>query len=64
MLKAVNFGLLYGMGAKGFQAYVLKRYGIEMNFEEATLYRSRFFQTYPGLKSWHDNERRAWQRGR
>jgi DNA polymerase-1 len=34
-----------------------------MNLEEATLYRRRFFQTYPGLKRWHDGERRAWQRG-
>ena len=34
-----------------------------MSLEEATLYRRRFFQTYPGLKSWHDNERQAWLRG-
>src|SRR5215218_2079118 len=34
-----------------------------MSLEEATLYRRRFFGTYPGLKSWHDNQRRAWQRG-
>jgi DNA polymerase I len=34
-----------------------------MNLEEANLYRRRFFQTYSGLKRWHDNERRAWQRG-
>jgi DNA polymerase-1 len=31
--------------------------------EEAALYRRRFFETYPGLKRWHDNERRVWQRG-
>jgi DNA polymerase-1 len=30
--------------------------------EEAVLYRRRFFETYPGLKRWHDNERRAWHR--
>ena len=29
-----------------------------MNLEEATLYRRRFFATYPGLRRWH--ERRAW----
>jgi DNA polymerase-1 len=34
-----------------------------MSLEEATLYRSRFFQAYPGLKRWHDSERRIWQRG-
>jgi DNA polymerase I len=63
LAKAVNFGLLYGMGAKRLQAYALKSYGVEMNLEEATLYRRRFFQTYPDLKRWHDNERRTWQRG-
>ena len=34
-----------------------------MSLEEAALYRRRFFETYPGLKRWHDHERRAWQRG-
>jgi DNA polymerase I len=63
LAKAVNFGLLYGMGAKGLQAYALKSYGVEMTLEEAVLYRRRFFRTYPDLKRWHDNERRAWLRG-
>jgi DNA polymerase I len=63
LAKAVNFGLLYGMGAKGLQSYALKSYGVEMSPEEATLYRKRFFRTYPGLMRWHDNERRAWLRG-
>jgi DNA polymerase I len=63
LAKALNFGLLYGMGAKGLQSYALRSYGVEMSLEEATLYRRRFFRTYPGLKRWHDNERRAWQRG-
>jgi DNA polymerase I len=63
LAKAVNFGLLYGMGAKGLQAYALRSYGVEMSSEEAALYRKRFFETYPGLKRWHDNERRAWHRG-
>jgi DNA polymerase-1 len=63
LAKAVNFGLLYGMGAKGLQVYALKSYGVEMSLEEATLYRRRFFETYPGLKRWHERERRAWLRG-
>jgi DNA polymerase I len=63
LAKAVNFGLLYGMGAKGLQSYTLTSYGIKMSLEEISLYRRRYFETYPGLKSWHDNERRAWQRG-
>jgi DNA polymerase-1 len=63
LAKTVKFGLLYGMGAKGLQSYALRSYGVEMSSEEASLYRRRFFETYPGLKRWHDNERRGWFRG-
>jgi DNA polymerase-1 len=63
LAKAINFGLLYGMGTKGFQSYALKSYGVRMSLEQAALYRKRFFETYPGLKEWHDGERRTWQRG-
>jgi DNA polymerase I-like protein with 3'-5' exonuclease and polymerase domains len=63
LAKAVNFGLLYGMGTKGLQAYALRSYEVEMSSEEAALYRRRFFETYPGLKRWHDDERRGWLRG-
>jgi DNA polymerase I len=60
LAKAVNFGLLYGMGAKGLRSYALRSYGVHMSLEEAALYRRRFFETYPGLKRWHERERRAW----
>jgi DNA polymerase-1 len=63
LAKAVNFGLLYGMGAQGLRSYALRSYGVEMSLEEASLYRRRFFETYPGLKRWHERERRAWQCG-
>jgi DNA polymerase I len=63
LAKAVNFGLLYGMGARGLQSYALRSYGVAMSSEEASRYRRRFFETYPSLKRWHDNERRAWQSG-
>src|SRR5215207_9082218 len=63
LAKAVNFGLLYGMGATGLQSYALKSYGVEMRSQEASLYRRRFFETYPGLRGWHERERRAWLRG-
>ena len=45
LAKAVNFGLLYGMGPRGLRSYALRSYGIEMSVEEAALYRRRFFQT-------------------
>jgi DNA polymerase-1 len=63
LAKAVNFDLLYGMGARGLRSYALKNYGVEMSLEEAARYRRRFFQTYPGLKEWHERERQAWLRG-
>ncbi len=34
-----------------------------MSLEEAALYRRRFFETYRGLKRWHDRERRTWHHG-
>jgi DNA polymerase I len=63
LAKAVNLGLLYGMGAKGLRSYAIRSYEIQMSLEQAALYRKRFFETYPGLKKWHDDERRAWSRG-
>jgi DNA polymerase I len=63
LAKAVNFGLLYGMGARGLRSYALSSYGVKMSVEEAALYRSRFFEAYPGLKRWHEQERRVWYHG-
>ena len=34
LAKALNFGLLYGMGAKGLQLYALRSYGVQMSLEE------------------------------
>jgi DNA polymerase-1 len=53
LAKAVNFGLLYGMGAKGFQIYARSNYGVAMTAEEAKSYRNAFFRAYPGLARWH-----------
>ncbi len=51
--KAVNFGLIYAMGAKGLQAYARDTYGQDMTLEEATRFRDRFFAAYEGIASWH-----------
>jgi DNA polymerase-1 len=53
LAKALNFGLLYGMGARGFRGYARTKYGVELTEAEAVGYRSAFFQTYPGLARWH-----------
>jgi DNA polymerase I-like protein with 3'-5' exonuclease and polymerase domains len=53
LAKALNFGLLYGMGAKGFRDYARSHYGLEMTEAQATDYREAFFRAYPGLRRWH-----------
>jgi DNA polymerase-1 len=54
LAKAVNFGLLYGMGARGFRAYARSHYGVELTETQATKYRRAFFAAYPALRRWHN----------
>jgi DNA polymerase-1 len=51
--KAVNFGLVYGMGARTFRANARSEYGIELTQEQAVEYRRAFFEAYPALHAWH-----------
>ena len=53
LAKALNFGLLYGMGAKGFRDYARTQFGIALAEQEAESFRAAFFKAYPGLKRWH-----------
>jgi DNA polymerase I-like protein with 3'-5' exonuclease and polymerase domains len=53
LAKAVNFGLLYGMGAPGFRVYARSHYGVELTEAQAQRYRDAFFAAYPGLRRWH-----------
>ncbi len=57
--KAVNFGLVYAMGARGLQKYAQATYGVDMTLEEAERFRSRFFDAYRGVASWHESVRKA-----
>lgn len=56
--KAVNFGFLYGMGAKKFKEYARDKYDVHLKDAEAIAFRERFFDLYSGLPSWHDRQRR------
>jgi DNA polymerase I-like protein with 3'-5' exonuclease and polymerase domains len=58
LAKSVNFGLLYGMGARRLVGYAALHYGVQMTLEEAERYRARFFATYPGLRRWHARQPR------
>lgn len=52
MAKAVNFGLLYGMGAEGLARYAATSYGVSMSAKQAQQSKEKFFATYPGLAIW------------
>lgn len=51
--KAVNFGLVFGMGAGGLRSYAKETYGSSMTLEEALVFRKRFFRAYRGIAHWH-----------
>jgi DNA polymerase-1 len=53
LAKAVNFGLLFGLGAGGLRRQAATEYGIPMSLDEAARYRRAFFEAYPGLARWH-----------
>lgn len=53
MAKAVNFGFLFGMGAKRFRSYAKDSYGVELSDDEAAAARKAFFRTFPGIAAWH-----------
>lgn len=57
--KAVNFGLLFGLGAEGLQSYAGAEYGVELTLSQANHYRGRFFETYPALARWHKTAKRS-----
>ncbi len=61
MAKAVNFGFLYGMGAKKFMTYADEKYDTKVTLEEAQAYRKAFFKQYRGIPAWHERQRRLVQ---
>lgn len=56
--KSVNFGFLYGMGAKKFVDYAYDSYGVIFTLSEAEKFRELFFAKYSRLLPWHDEQRR------
>jgi DNA polymerase-1 len=59
LAKSANFGLLYGMGARGYRQYARTQFGLDMTEAQAGRYRRAFFATYPGLGRWHRQVRWA-----
>jgi DNA polymerase-1 len=59
--KAVNFGFVYGMGAKKFVSTAFEKYELVFTLGEATDIRRAFFDRFRGLYSWHNRQRRIVQ---
>jgi DNA polymerase-1 len=57
LAKAINFGLLYGMGAKNLRVYAKSNYGVTLTEDEAAAHRETFFATYTGLRNWHRRQK-------
>lgn len=53
LAKAVNFGFLFGMGARRFQEYAENNYGLALDLAAAERAREAFFATFPGIAAWH-----------
>lgn len=63
LAKAINFGLIYGMGAAKLRIYAETKYGVTMTLEEAKAFRKRFFDAYSGVTKWHETIKKAYLRG-
>lgn len=59
MAKAVNFGLVYGMGWPKLVIYARDNYGVDLTDEQAQAFRKRFFELYAALPVWHERMRRV-----
>jgi DNA polymerase-1 len=57
--KAVNFGLIFGMGADGLLNYARDTYGVSMSLDQARGFRTRFFGYYRGISVWHERIQRS-----
>jgi DNA polymerase I-like protein with 3'-5' exonuclease and polymerase domains len=53
MAKAINFGLIYGLGAARLVIYAQTAYGVTMTEAQAQSFRKRYFEGYAGISSWH-----------
>ena len=52
--KSANFGLLYGMSPVGFRLYAADVYGVSFTQDEAEAIHRAFFETWTGMREWHD----------
>lgn len=51
--KAVNFGLVFGMGAERLVVYAQSSYGVTFSLQQAKKFIKAYFAGYSGIKRWH-----------
>lgn len=56
-VKAVNFGMLFGMGAESLQKSAINSYGVYLSIEDAKEFIRRFYLSYPGLTMWQQQQK-------
>jgi DNA polymerase-1 len=54
LAKAMNFGLIYGISARGLSEYARSSYGVSLEIEAADVFRKKFFKFFHSFKEWHD----------
>jgi len=62
--KAINFGLVYGMGPEKLILYAQSNYGVTYTLSQARKVRSKYFELYNGIASWHKRAIRDGKRTR
>ena len=53
LAKAVNFGLIYGMGARALADTARTNFGVALEENEAKDLRKKYFEAYSGIRGWH-----------
>lgn len=57
--KAVNFGLIYGMGVKKLRLYAKEKFDANLSYEEAREFKDKFFEQYSSIRKWHKKQIRV-----
>ena len=56
LAKAINFGMVFGIGDAGLSEYAKSTYHVDMTTEEAKKFKERFFEAYQGVQAWQKEQ--------